>query len=309
MAKYKMLPERKNLHGVLDPNISPALKVKSGDTITISTLDPDWRIEKPTGNPPKSEYYPRIKGYDDGQALTGPVYVEGASVGKSLKVEIGNIITDNWGWSNVGIGDKEHLERLGFSGEEYFSLWDLDVENKICRSDKGIEVEMNPFPGVLAVAPKGNEKVRTHLPGSHGGNMDCKEFGSGTVVYLPIYHEGALFSIGDGHAAQGDGESGGTAVETPFKEIEITLSVADFIIDSPVAYNEKGWITFGLDQDLTKATYQALKNMRLLLMKQFGMEEKAAMTLCSVAGDLHITQIVNGIKGVHLILNDFAYNI
>lgn len=308
MVNYRLLAKRENLHGILDPNISPALKVKSGDKIVVETLDPDWRVKRPSSGTFESEYFPRIDGYDDDHALTGPIYVEGALPGKALKIEIGKIVTDNWGWCSVGAGDKEHLENLGFSGELYFSLWDLDVENKKCTNELGIEVPMSPFPGVVAVAPKGNDKLTTKLPGKHGGNLDCKELGEGSVLYLPIYHEGALLSVGDGHAAQGDGESCGTAIEAPFKEIEITLSVVDLLLDSPLAYTQKGWISFGFDENLTKATYEALENMRLFLKKKFGIDEKQAMVLCSLAGDLHITQIVNGIKGVHCIFDDRVFN-
>lgn len=308
MAEFVVLPVRKNLNGVLDAKIPPILMVRSGDNIHFTTLEPDWRMKKPVGTPLQSEYFPRKKGDDDGHALCGPVYVEGAAPGKSLKIEIGHIITDNWGWSSVGIGNEEHKERLGFHGEKYFTLWELCMEKRTCTNGKGIEVGMNPFPGVLAVAPEGNEKVSTHLPGNYGGNLDCRELTQGAIVYLPIYHDGALFFIGDGHAAQGDGESGGTAIECPFKKIDITLSVDDFMIQSPVVHNKRGWITFGFHEDLTEAAYQALKNMRLFLKKRFGMDEMEAMTLCSVAVDLHITQIVNGVRGVHAILTNTVYD-
>lgn len=306
MANHKILATRENIHGILDASIPPALIVKSGDKIVIEMLDPDWRIKRPT-NLLESEFLPRTKGYDDGHALTGPIYVEGAKPGKALKIEFGNIITADWGWSSYGTVDEKHLEILGFSGDVFYTLWDIDVENKKCISDLGIEVPLRPFPGVVALAPKGNEKATTKIPGYHGGNIDCKELTAGSVLYLPIYHEGGLLSFGDGHAAQGDGEACGTAVEAPFKEMEVTLSVVDQVLESPLAYTEKGWITFGFNEDLTKATYEALNNMISLLNKEFGIDDKLAMTLISVAGDLRITQIVNGIKGVHCIFNDEVY--
>lgn len=297
-----MKPERRSLHGVLDKHLPPALRIESGDCVEITTLEADWRLERPHGKELTAREYPRIPGHDDGHALCGPIYVNGAQKGMALKIEIGPIVPDDWGWSCVGIGNKEHLEGLGFRGEQDFKVWEVDRQTGECHYSQKFRVPAEPFPGVLAVAPKGEKAVRTHIPGNHGGNLDCKELRPGSVLYLPVFHDGALFSLGDGHAAQGDGESGGTAVECPFKSIQVKLSAVDFLIESPVARSEKGWITFGFDEDVTAAAYEALKNMRLLLKKFFGIEEKEAMTICSVAADLHITQMVNGIRGVHAII-------
>ena len=127
MAEYTLLPQRDNLHGVLDPELPPALRVRSGDTVHVTTLEADWRLGRPQGSPLKAPLFPRIKGRDDGHALSGPIYVEGARSGMALKVEIAEIVTENWGWSSVGIGNRDHLNRLGFSGEEDFRVWDLDL--------------------------------------------------------------------------------------------------------------------------------------------------------------------------------------
>ena len=304
MAEYTLLPQRDNLHGVLDPALPPALRVRSGDTVHVTTLEADWRLGRPQGSPLKAPLFPRIKGRDDGHALSGPIYVEGARSGMALKVEIAEIVTENWGWSSVGIGNRDHLNRLGFSGEEDFRVWDLDVHRGICQGPDGMTVPLSPFPGVVAVAPEGEGPVRTHIPGNHGGNLDCRALTAGSTVYLPVFHPGALFSVGDGHGAQGDGESGGTAVECPFRSISLRLSAVDYLIKSPVAHTAEGWMTFGFHEDLTVAAYEALRNMRLLLKRAFEMEETDAMTFCSVGADLRVTQIVNGIRGVHAVVPD-----
>ena len=231
----------------------------------MTTLEADWRLGRPQGSPLKAPLFPRIKGRDDGHALSGPIYVEGARSGMALKVEIAEIVTENWGWSSVGIGNRDHLNRLGFSGEEDFRVWDLDVHRGICQGPDGMTVPLSPFPGVVAVAPEGEGPVRTHIPGNHGGNLDCRALTAGSTVYLPVFHPGALFSVGDGHGAQGDGESGGTAVECPFRSISLRLSAVDYLIKSPVAHTAEGWMTFGFHEDLTVAAYEALRNMRLLL--------------------------------------------
>lgn len=300
MANYIMKPDRQCLHGILDKNLLPAMRVHSGDSIEITTLEADWRLECPSEKDTISKSFPRISGHDDGHALCGPIYVEGAKAGMSLKISIDEIIPESWGWSCVGIGDRDHLERLGFYGKKDFQVWKIDYEKKKCYNGRGICVPLDPFPGVVAVAPEGSFPVKTHIPGKHGGNLDCKELRTGSTIYLPVFHDGALFSIGDGHAVQGDGESGGTAIECPFQKIKVTLSVEELLLESPVVCTPTKWITFGFAQDLTAAAYEALRNMRILLKKLANIQDKDAMTICSISADIRVTQIVNGIRGVHV---------
>jgi len=277
------------------------LHIKSGDILNVETLEADWRIAKPDPVTLQAPFFPeRDLKRDVGHALCGPVYVEGVLPGDSLRIDILALEPGDWGWSSVGISNSDHLDRLGFQGEEYFRVW--TVRDGICEDADGFRTPADPFPGVLAVAPKGDDPVRTHIPGPHGGNLDCKELRAGVTVYLPVSHPGALFSVGDGHAAQGDGESGGTAIESPFNNMSFRLSRAKRLLDGPVAVTKTHVITFGFDEDLTKAAYQALAQMRQLLKKEFDIPEKQAMTICSVSGDLHITQIVNEIRGVHAML-------
>lgn len=306
MAVYQLSPKRKNLHGVLDARLKPALHIRSGDTVFVTTLEPDWRTSRPEPVTHQAPVFPRIPGLDDGHALCGPIYIENLTPGMSLRVDIGTIKTANWGWSSVGIGTSDHLARLGFSGKESFRIW--DILNDICIDPEGLKIPATPFPGVLAVAPKGHRSVRTHIPGNHGGNLDCRLLRPGSSLYLPVFHKGGLFSVGDGHAAQGDGESGGTAIECGFQHIELTFRSAPSLIESPVAHTPEGYLTFGFDADLTTAAYLALKHMRQLLHLLFGLEEKTAMTLCSVAADVRVTQIVNGIRGCHVLLPHNTWN-
>ena len=306
MAEYFVHPGPGTLYGVLDPSIEPALRIGSGDVVHIETLEADWRISCPDRVTHEAAFYPgRDMQRDVGHALCGPVYVEGALPGSALKVEILEIKTGSWGWSSVGISNRDHLTRLGFEGEEYFRVW--DIKDGMCTDPSGFSFPADPFPGVMAVAPEGELPVRTHIPGNHGGNLDCKELRPGTAVFFPVFHPGGLFSVGDGHALQGDGESGGTAVECPYDRISLRLSTAPFLLKSPVAVTETHVITFGFDEDLTAAAYEALKNMRGLLRMKSGMEEKQAMTICSMCADLHVTQIVNGIRGVHAMLPKRAF--
>ncbi len=301
MAEYTIRPIKGTVHGVLDASIEPVLRIHSGDILHIETLEADWRDKRPAPGISEESYFPyRDPVRDVGHALCGPFYVEEVRPGDALRIEILDIETDDWGWSSVGIGNRDHLDRLGFEGSPFFRVW--DIRHGICEDQSGVTVPVDAFPGVLAVAPKGDAPVRTHIPGPHGGNLDCRELRPGTTVYLPVSHPGALFSVGDGHAAQGDGESGCTAIECPFKKISLRLSQAEYLSDYPVAVTATHLIAFGFDEDLTNAAYLALKNLRELMTKRFNMDEKLAMTVCSVSADLHITQIVNGIRGVHAML-------
>lgn len=299
MQEHWLKPGRETLHGSLSAELAPALVIDSGDLLNIETLEADWRVSRPDPISHNAPFFPRRPGLDDGQALCGPVYVRGLLPGMALRVEIGAIETADWGWSSVGIGDKDHLHRLGYTGKEYFQVW--DIRDGFCTSPGGLRVPVSPFPGILAVAPKSG-RADTHIPANHGGNLDCRLLGPGSVVYLPCFHEGGLFSVGDGHAAQGDGESGGTAVECPFQNIRLRLSAHPGFMESPVARTADGIVTFGFSEDLTAAAYEALQHMYQLLRLCFSLPLEDCITLCSVSGDVRVTQLVNGIRGAHVVL-------
>lgn len=305
MQRYTIEPSRASLHGVLSRSIAPVLTIQPGDSVTFRTLEGDWRLEKPpqakTGS---GRFFAREQPNDAGHALCGPVAVAGAKPGMTLAVRVDEVVPANWGWSRVGGGDPDHMQRIGWQGEEEFLLWDVDVRTGICTSHTGLKIAMNPFPGVLTVAPDSEQPVRTHLPGNHGANLDCKEIRRGSTLYLPVFAEGALFSTGDGHAAQGDGEAGCTAIECPMERLTYTFDLLDEPIASPVCKTADGWITFGFDRDLTNATYTALQNMVLLMMRLYALTRREALNLCSMVVDLRTTQIVNEVRGAHAVLRD-----
>jgi acetamidase/formamidase len=168
-------------------------------------------------------------------------------------------------------------------------------------------VKLNPFMGVMGMPPD--------LPGIHptspprfcGGNIDCKELLAGTSLHLPVSVPGALFSIGDGHAAQGDGEISGMAIECPMDRVEFRLILHPKLsLAAPRARLPNAWLTFGFDEDLDEATVMAVNGMLDLLMDRVSCSRKEALGLASVAVDLRITQIVNGVRGVHAVLADDA---
>jgi acetamidase/formamidase len=155
-------------------------------------------------------------------------------------------------------------------------------------------------PGILSTPP----------PRHTGGNLDCKELIAGTTLYLPIEVAGGLFSVGDGHALQGDGEVSVTAIECSMERVELTFTLLeDFPIQTPHAKTEEGWLTMGVHEDLNEAMFLALEAMITLIQNQHGMDKQEALALASLLVDLRITQIVNGVQGVHAILPHSAIKI
>jgi acetamidase/formamidase len=154
-----------------------------------------------------------------------------------------------------------------------------------------------PEPGVHSTIP----------PRRWGGNIDCKELLVGATLFLPIPVDGALLSAGDGHGAQGDGELSGTAIECPLEAAQITIDLRDDLeLRMPVARADGAWLAFGFDEDLEFATRQAIDGILDVVERELGVERGYAEALASVAVDLRITQMVNGVKGVHAVLRDDA---
>lgn len=303
MATFQLKPVRENLHGVLSPELPAAITIDSGDSVEFSTLEADWRIEKCTE--PKTDsgtFFPHLRETDCGQALTGPVYVRGAEPGMTLAVHVDELVPGDWGWSRVGMGNPDHLKRIGCEEGEYFLIWEIDRANRTCMSNEGHRVTLWPFMGIYAVAPGGSGTVTTYIPGEHGGNLDCKELAEGSTIYFPVFHAGALFSVGDGHAAQGNGELGCTAIECPYDKVKLTFELLREKTEFLVADTPAGWVTFGYDENLTDAAYMALCHMVRFMEKQYGFHKREALTMASLLADLNVTQIVNGIRGVHALL-------
>jgi acetamidase/formamidase len=153
-----------------------------------------------------------------------------------------------------------------------------------------------PEPGEHSTTP----------PRRWGGNIDCKELVAGTTLYLPIPVDGALLLAGDGHGAQGDGEVSGTAIECPLELVTLTLDLENRDLRSPIARTADSWLAFGFDEDLDTAAEQALATMLDLMERELGASRPECLALASVAVDLHVTQVVNEVKGVHAVLRDDA---
>ncbi len=178
-----------------------------------------------------------------------------------------------------------------------------------CRGQDqyGHTVALRPFMGVMGMPPAAPGLHSTAPPRVTGGNLDCKELVEGSTLYLPIAVPGGLFSVGDGHARQGDGEVCITAIECPMECVELTFQLHPTLqLTTPRAHTPAGWITFGLDEDLNEAALVALEAMVDLMVQIYGLDRHEALGLASVVVDLRITQMVNGTCGVHAVLSHAA---
>jgi acetamidase/formamidase len=179
----------------------------------------------------------------------------------------------------------------------------LDSDTMTATMPWGLKLPLSPFFGQLAVAPPAHAgRQGSREPREFGGNIDCKELTAGSIIYLPVFAPGALFSTGDGHALQGDGEVCGTAIETALSgRFEFTVR-KNLAYRLPRAETASHYLTFGFDADLDVAAKQALRELIDWVVVLAGIAPGEAYALCSIVADLRVTQTVNGIKGVHAMM-------
>jgi acetamidase/formamidase len=233
-----------------------------------------------------------------GHILTGPVYVEGAEPGDILEVRMLSIdIAIPYGYNGCSGFAREHCE------EPRTRILRLDRERMTSEFAPGITIPLKPFFGSMGVAPPPDSgRIGSNPPGQHAGNMDNKELVAGTTLYIPVHVPGALFEVGDGHAAQGDGEVNQTAIETSLRgRLQLTVRKGK-TIEWPRAETPTHWIAMGMDPDLTKATHIALDQAIAFLMTEKGLARGEAYRLVSLACDLRITELVDGNVGVHVMI-------
>ena len=294
--------DRRTLHGHFSRDLAPILTIDSGDAVAFSCLDSGWHVA------PGEKFEPRDEELDGGHALVGPIEVRGARAGQTLAVRIDEVRVGSFGATVAGGWPTPLNDRLGMSdGETLILHWSLDAHAAVGRDAQGREVELRPFPGVLGMPPPEPGTHPTAPPRRWGGNIDCKELVAGTTLFLPVSVDGALFSAGDGHARQGDGEVSQTAIECPLDRLELTLSVADRPeLKTPIAWTPEAWLTFGFDEDLDEAAALATDAMLELMRRELEVDRADALALASVVVDLRVTQLVNGVRGVHAVLRHDA---
>jgi acetamidase/formamidase len=299
--------ERRTLHGHFSSDLEPVLTVDPGDSVVFSTLDADWHLEL-ADEPPSPCFEPRDETLDAGHALVGPIEVRGARAGETLAVAFDELRVGTAGYTVAGGWSTELNDLLGVgAGKTHLLRWQLDADAGVGRDQHGREIALRPFLGVVGMPPVEPGVHPTGPPRRWGGNIDCAELVEGTTLYLPIPVDGALISAGDGHARQGDGEVSQVAIESAMDRVRLTLSLVDGLeLENPVARIEGAWLAFGFDEDLDAAAAQAVQGMLELMERELELERRDALALASLLVDLRVTQIVNGVKGVHALLRDDA---
>lgn len=294
-----------NCHwGYFDANLDPVATVPSGSEVTINTVSGGPEVLPGEGfhiPPELLEMHKEGAPKTPGHLLTGPVAVEGAAPGDVLQVDILDVkLRQDWGYTFIrplsGTLPLEFAERHDMNVA-------LDADSGTATLPWGLKLPLAPFFGVMAVAPPpGWGRISTIEPRAHGGNLDNKELVAGTTLYLPVFTQGALFSCGDGHGAQGDGEVCVTAIETALQgRFRLTVR-RDLQITYPQAETPTHLITMGMHPDLDACVEIALRRMISVVSDRAGISREEAYMLCSLAGDLRITQTVNREKGVHMMM-------
>lgn len=306
MAHHHLEPGVETCHwGYFDATLPPALRIASGDTVTIDTVTggPDVVPDRATFHVPPAldEIHAKLSPFGP-HILTGPVFVEGSEPGNVLEIRIHEVsLLQDWGFNLI-------LPLLGTLPHDYDEPRKvnipLDRERHVGRMPWGYDLPLNPFFGVMGVAPpKGWGRMTSVAPQATGGNLDNKELGAGATLYLPVFAPGGLFSCGDGHGAQGDGEVCITAIETALRGTFEFILRQDLVFTYPRGETPTHHVTMGMDPDLDQCAVKALREMIALIGEKTGLSHADAYMLCSLAGDLRITQTVNGSKGVHMMMD------
>jgi acetamidase/formamidase len=308
MAEHRLEAAPDTVHwGYLDAALKPHIIVDSGDSVTISTVSggpqltpkPDSGFHVPDAlRAIHARVQPKLGG---SHILTGPVAIRGAKAGQVLEVRIKSIkLNYDWGYNAI----RPQTGALPHDFPEFRVIHiPLDSERMVGRMSWGAEIPLKPFFGIMAVAPpKAWGPLSSQPPRKNGGNIDNKELVAGTTLYLPIHVDDALFSCGDGHGAQGDGEVCINAIETGLIGTFEFHARGDMTLEWPMAETPTHVITMGFDPDLDDCVVIALRDMIKLISARTGISREDAYTLCSLAADLRVTQVVNGSKGIHVML-------
>ena len=299
--------------GYFSADTKPALTVKPGELVTIDTIcgDPDMldrlHATNDDGLKEMKTIQKEVKDHGPGpHFMTGPVAIEGAMPGDVLEVEIVDVkLRSDYGWMWIGPSSGALPEEYPYMREK---LIPLDRTKMVGAFGPGIEIPLAPFFGNLGVAPP-EGRLGSSRPGYHAGNLDNKWLVAGTKVFIPVQVPGALFAAGDGHAAQGDGEVCVTAVETNLTGVFRFRVHKKMKLLWPRAETPTVYMTMGLSEDLDEAAKRAIKEMVDFMMTERGLSRDDAYMLTSAAVDLHVTQVVDGVKGVHATLRKSIFQV
>ena len=308
MSRHHDLPFRPDtmVWGTFDAALPPALEIDSGDTVRLTALpactparlprDPSYAIP-----PVLAEALATLKPGPSSHFVSGPVAVRGAVPGDVLQIDILDVsVWMDWGYMTI-----QPLK--GTLPDDFTSATlihpRIDHAAGLIRMVPGVDVPLDPFFGVMGIAPRPDWGAQpTMVPQVFGGNLDNKELRAGTTLYLPVQAPGALFSAGDGHGAQGDGEVCLTGLETGLAGTFRLTVRRDLGWTWPFAESATHLIAMGMNEDLDDAARQAVREMIAHIVHRTTLSREEAYMLCSLVGDLHVTQTVDGNKGVHMML-------
>tara|TARA_Y200000002_G_scaffold365579_1_gene355672 strand:- start:161 stop:1243 length:1083 start_codon:yes stop_codon:yes gene_type:complete len=314
--------------GYFSASVPPALTIDSGDLIQAEAIthhagdDPDLmmdaKIQALWDGIPETDRHPGV------HIMTGPIYVRDAKPGDMLEIHYlkmkprfsyGSNLAANWGHLYEEFGKKERvtiyrldmgtMQATGHYAYNFQGLYDKPGQITRCpecsreTTLEGVRVPMRPHLGTAGVAPNIRERVSSIPPGAHGGNIDNWRIAAGSTMFYPVQVDGGLFSIGDPHVSQGDGEISGTAIEA---SLDVTMQIIlrkDFAFPTPLLQTPNFWIVHGFDEDLNVAMKNASKDMLELLTEHRGLSKNDAYSLMSVAGDFTVTQVVDTVQGIH----------
>jgi acetamidase/formamidase len=292
--------------GVFDARFPPILTIASGDTVEVQCVS--GRTEVMPGPNSGFTIPPALAaiaaanpGMQSGHIVTGPIAIAGAEPGDALEVRIERIEPGaDWGYNLIRplagtLPEDFHETHLMHIG--------VDAATRTCKLPWGTELALAPFFGVMGVAPPpAFGTIASKEPRIHGGNLDNKELQAGSVLFLPVHVPGANFSVGDGHGVQGDGEVCVTALEMCLTGTFTFILHKGAKLAMPRAETATHYISMGLHEDLDQAMKQALREMIAFICSRTNLSREQAYAFCSLAVDFHVTQTVNGEKGVHGLL-------
>jgi acetamidase/formamidase len=301
MTTHRLEPTPETTADALSREHRPVLSIEPDDTIIVGSLDAAGHLARQTF---PGEEQPMMHPASRGHCLTGPIYVNGAQPGDVLALRLVSLRPDSWGWTVAAARDTPVTRRLGLAdGPPSWLLWELDPDAGKATCHSGFARSIAPFLGVMGMPPDEPGEHSTIPPRTAGGgNIDCKELVAGSTLYMPVTVPGALLYLGDGHAAQGDGEVGGTAIECPMTTEAVVSLVADRPLGTIHAETPGGRITFGFSADLNAAMGDALNAMTCWLQALLGVDKAAALAHASACVDMRITQVANQTWGVHAVL-------
>ncbi|KAM3065339.1 hypothetical protein ACMFMF_011064 [Clarireedia jacksonii] len=291
-----------HMHMKWNNALTPIISVSSGSTISFDLLD--GAANQLTDQSTITD----VENLDPAKAdpAFGPVYIEDAQPGDVLKVEFISLKPASYGWTAI----LPSSFGFGLLADEYpdagLKIWDLSTGKDYAVFKEGIHIPIRPFLGVVGVAPEQTGEFSTIPPYETGGNIDCKYITQGSTLYLPVKVPGALFSCGDGHAAQGDGEVCGTAIETPMKaEVKLSIEKGKSWVTSPhyetgpeaeqetTGLRKGTYAALGIDSDLREASRKALRGLIAWLVGEKGLTREEGYLLSSVAANLKIAEAVD----------------